>query len=81
MTASKEIRARFSKCVIEPLEELDLDDGEEILISIVEAPQVERTLRALGASAGQWTGTHDPEGLKRNIYEHRSGGSRPELRL
>ncbi len=78
---AKEIRARFSKGKIEPLEELELAEGEEIVISVKEIPTVERTLKALRATAGAWKGTHDPEELKRNIYADRRISTRPEPRL
>ena len=65
---AREIRARFSKGKIEPLEDLALREGEEIIISVKEIPTAERTLKALRATAGAWKGTHDPEELKRNIY-------------
>lgn len=78
---AKEIRARFSKGKIEPLEELDLQEGAEIIILVKEAPSAERTVKALRASAGAWKGTHDPKELKRNIYADRLINSRPEPTL
>jgi predicted DNA-binding antitoxin AbrB/MazE fold protein len=78
---AKEIRARFSRGIIEPLEELDLPEGAEVIISVREALSAERTLKALRASAGAWSGTHDPEELKRNIYADRLINTRPEPKL
>jgi predicted DNA-binding antitoxin AbrB/MazE fold protein len=78
---AKEIRARFSKGVIEPLEKVELEEGEEILITISKQPDVERMREALRASAGAWKGTHDPEELKRNIYADRLINTRPEPKL
>ena len=34
----KTIKARFSKGVIEPLEKIDIDEGKEITITIIEVP-------------------------------------------
>jgi predicted DNA-binding antitoxin AbrB/MazE fold protein len=78
---AKEIRARFSKGKIEPLEELDLQEGAEIIILVKEAPSVERTVKALRASAGAWKDLIDGEELKRNIYADRLINTRPEPRL
>ena len=50
----KEIRARFSKGKIEPLEELDLEEGEEVRVIIPDRPKAERMIAALRASAGGW---------------------------
>ena len=77
----REIRARFSKGKIEPLEDLNLQEGAEIVISVTETPTAEKTLKALRATAGAWKGTHDPEELKRNIYADRLISTRPEPRL
>ncbi len=80
---AREIRARFTKGVIEPLEGVELEEGEEltILITISERLKVERVRAALRASAGGWKGTHDPEELKRNIYADRLINTRPEPKL
>jgi len=61
------MRARFKGGIIEPLEKLELEEGEEIAITISPLP-IRNTLEALKSTAGAWKGTHDPEELKRNIY-------------
>ena len=51
----KTIRAKFSKGVIELLEKVDIKEGEEITISILEAPsglKKKSLLEALKATAG-----------------------------
>ena len=78
---ANEIRARFSDGVIEPLEEVELEEGEEIRIIILEQAKGEAMIEALRASAGGWKGTHDAEELKRNIYADRLIGTRPEPKL
>jgi predicted DNA-binding antitoxin AbrB/MazE fold protein len=77
----KEIRARFSNGVIEPLEKVELEEGEEITIVISERAKGKGVIEALRASAGAWKGTHDPEELKRNIYADRLANTRPESKL
>ena len=57
--ATREVRARYSKGVLEPLENLELREGEEIIISVKEVPMPKRTLKALKATAGAWKGTQD----------------------
>ena len=78
---AREIRAKFSKGVIEPLEKVDLEEGEELTIIISERAKGKEMAEALRASAGAWKGTHDPEELKRNIYADRLINDRPEPRI
>ena len=78
---AKEIRARFSKGVIQPLEEVDLEEGEEITISISERARGNGMREALRATAGAWSDLIDCEELERNIYADRLIASRPEPRL
>jgi predicted DNA-binding antitoxin AbrB/MazE fold protein len=78
---AKEIRARFSHGVLEPLEALDLKEGEEVNVIITERPQGKGMIEALRASAGGWKGLVDAEELKRNIYADRLISTRPEPKL
>ena len=78
---AREIRARFSKGKIEPLEELDLEEGAEVTIIIPDPATGKSVIEALRSTAGAWEGTHDPEELKRNIYENRLINTRPEPKL
>ncbi len=78
---AKEIRARFSRGVIEPLEKVDLEEGVEILITISERARGKGVREALHASAGGWKGLVDAEKLKKDIYADRLINSRPEARL
>lgn len=74
------VRARYSGGTLQPLEALDLEEGEEVLISLddlaaPEAPAGEDT------GAGGWAGLVDAEQLKRDIYASRRTQTRrpPEL--
>lgn len=78
---AKEIRARFSKGVIEPLEELELEEGEEVVIAILERAKEKGMREALRATAGAWKDLIDCEELKRNIYADRLMSTRPEPNL
>ena len=77
----KHFRARYSKGVLEPLEELDLEEGAEVSVSIEETPSPKHDPEAMRAGAGGWVGQHDPDELIRTIYESRITGSRepPDL--
>ena len=70
------VRARYANGVLEPLETLDLDEGQEVTVSI-EDRTPSRPGRGMRAAAGAWKGTHDPERLKREIYAARRLTSRP----
>ena len=77
-----EVRARFHKGKIEPLEPLELTEGEEILVTISERARPRETLvEALRATAGAWKDLVDADDLKRRIYEDRLLSARPEPRL
>jgi predicted DNA-binding antitoxin AbrB/MazE fold protein len=77
----KTIKARYSKGVIEPLEKIDLEEGKEISVTIINIPSISGKRDALAASAGGWKGLIDAEELKRNIYNDRLVSTRPEVKL
>ena len=77
----RQIRGRFSGGIVLPLEEIDLEDGEEVVIAVSDEPSLERRRQALRASAGAWKGLNDPDELIRNIYASRLIQSRPEPKL
>jgi predicted DNA-binding antitoxin AbrB/MazE fold protein len=74
------IRARFVNGILEPLERLDMPEGEVLTITIIRLPAREAG-GGLERSAGGWTGLIDAEELKRNIYTDRVILTRPEPRL
>ena len=78
---AKEIRARFAHGVLEPLEALDLTEGEEVKVLITERPKGRGMIEALRASAGGWKDLIDAEELKRNIYADRLIRTRIEPKL
>ena len=78
---TRAIRARFSKGIIEPLEELDLEDGEELHVTISTLFKGGGMLDALRSTAGGWRDLVDAEELKKSIYADRLVHSRPEPRL
>lgn len=80
----KTIRAKFSKGLIKPLEKIDIEEGEEITISIAEAPPKvgkKSFLEALKSTAGGWKDLIDCDELKRNIYSDRLIATRQEAKL
>jgi predicted DNA-binding antitoxin AbrB/MazE fold protein len=78
---AKEIRARFSKGVLELLETVNLREGEEVRVIIIERPKGKGLRDALRASAGGWKDLVNAEELKRNIYANRLIRTRPEPKL
>jgi len=68
------VRARFKAGVLELLETVNLADGDEVSITLIESSKndvsKDRGMRdALEATAGSWKNLVDAEELKRNIYE------------
>ena len=78
---SKTIKARFRNGLIEPLEEIELEEGEEFTLTIVRVPEISEDSDAFSKSRGGWKGLIDCEELKRNIYEDRLIRIRPEVKL
>ncbi|OGK84210.1 MAG: hypothetical protein A2X52_03800 [Candidatus Rokubacteria bacterium GWC2_70_16] len=74
------IRVRIRGGMLEPLEKVDLPEGQEIMITILDVP-TERDFGAFRRAAGGWKGTIDAEVLIRNIYADRLVSTRPEPRL
>jgi len=65
---SKTIKARFRNGLIEPLEKMELREGEEFTLTIVRLPEISKESDAFSESRGGWKGLVDCEELKRNIY-------------
>ena len=78
---SKTIRARFKNGVIEPLERVELKEGEEFILTILRLPKVREDEDAFRESRGGWKDLIDCEELKRNIYADRLIHTRPEVKL
>ncbi len=76
----KTIKARFTKGRIEPLEKVDIAEGEEITVTIEEIPKKEAG-DPLDTTFGGWAETIDCEELKKNIYADRLISTRPEVKL
>jgi predicted DNA-binding antitoxin AbrB/MazE fold protein len=79
------VRARFKSGVLELLDKVDLSEGAEVSVTIIESSPKEDTgesMRdALKATAGAWKGLIDAEALKRHIYEDRLIDTRPVPKL
>lgn len=71
------IRARVRGGMLEPVEKLDLPEGKELTITILDVPS-EEDFAAFRRAAGSWKGLIDAEELIRNIYADRLIGTRPE---
>jgi predicted DNA-binding antitoxin AbrB/MazE fold protein len=80
----KTIRARFSRGRIEPLEKVEIKEGEEITVNILEVPSRAKKktfVEALKTTAGTWRNLIDCDELKRNIYNDRLIVTRPGVDL
>ena len=85
------IRARYCDGKLEPLEALDLEEGEEVVLSIGERPLEPSALGEdavsrrpsdeLMAADKAWRENHDHEAFKRMIYLARIEGSRERPNL
>lgn len=74
------IHARMKHGILEPLEKIDLSEGEEVMVTILEVPS-RRDFEAFRRSAGAWKGTIDAKALIRNIYADRLISTRRRPRL
>ncbi|MEW6379221.1 MAG: antitoxin AF2212-like protein [bacterium] len=76
----KTVRAKFSKGVIEPMEKIDIAEGKEIIITIIDIPSKSQE-DAFEKAAGAWKDTIDAEKLIKNIYADRLLSTREEPKL
>ena len=67
------IKARYSKGVIEPLEKLDLIEGEIILISVEQTSNPDQQVDAFESAAGGWVGVVDTDSLLGDFKKNREG--------
>ncbi len=67
--------------MLKPRERLNLEDGEEVVLSISSPRVSEDRLAVMWSSAGSWKGTVDAEKLIEEIYASRLAGTSeaPEL--
>ncbi len=75
------IRARYSGGALRPLEALDLEEDEEVLVSIDDRHPSPQAIESCKEAAGSWAGSFDVEQLKRDIYASRQVHSRPAPKL
>jgi len=70
------IRARVRHGVLEPIEKLELPEGKEVTVTILDVPGGSDA-EAFRRSAGGWKGTIDAAKLIRDIYAGRLVRTRP----
>jgi predicted DNA-binding antitoxin AbrB/MazE fold protein len=70
------IRARVKRGMLELLEKVDLPEGKEVSVTILETP-TPKSADGLRRSAGGWKGLIDAEKLIENIYADRLIATRP----
>ena len=68
-------RARVRRGLLEPVEKLDLPEGKEVTITILDVSS-EVDAEAFRRSFGGWKGTIDADALIRNIRESRRVSTR-----
>jgi predicted DNA-binding antitoxin AbrB/MazE fold protein len=79
-TMAGTIRARVTGGMLEPLETLNLPEGKEVTVTILDVPSAS-DVDAFRRAAGGWKGTIDAEELIKHIYADRLISTRPEPRL
>jgi predicted DNA-binding antitoxin AbrB/MazE fold protein len=76
------IRARVKRGRLEPIENLDLPEGYEVTLTIVDDELSDDEIEAsIKKAAGGWKGTGGTRRLVKNIYRRRLVRTRPEPRL
>jgi predicted DNA-binding antitoxin AbrB/MazE fold protein len=73
-------RARVRAGMLELLEHIELPEGTEVSVTILETP-IPKSAEGLRRSAGSWKGLIDAEQLIENIYADRLISTRPVPRL
>ena len=70
------VRARVGRGVLELLEKIDVPEGKEVSVTILETPTV-RDFEAFDRAAGSWKGTMDVDAFLKNNAESRMRATRP----
>ena len=78
---AQSVKATYKDGVLEPSESLNLEDGQEVGLSISETGDAPDGIRPRVETAGSWRGLVDAEQLKRDIYESREMVRRPDPKL
>ena len=76
-------RATYSNGKLTPEFVLDLEEGDEVTLTVESEPRLtfEERIEITRSYAGGWKDLHDPEELIRGIYEACMAGSRHTLEL
>ena len=74
------VRARVKAGMLELLENIDLPEGAEVTVTILDEPSI-RDREAFRRAAGGWKDTVDADTLIKNIYESRLLSTRPVPKL
>ncbi len=74
------VRARMRGGVLELLEKVDIPEGKEVNVTILEKP-ARRDPEAFRRAAGSWKDTVDADALIENIYADRLYSTRPVPRV
>jgi predicted DNA-binding antitoxin AbrB/MazE fold protein len=69
------VRARVGRGVLELLETVDLPEGTEVSVTILETPTV-RDFAAFDRAAGSWKGTINADAFLKNNAESRMRSTR-----
>jgi len=75
------IKARIHNGIIEPMEELNMADGVEVFVTILEVHSFTDEEFPFLDSAGGWEGLVNCEKLKKNIYSDRLITNRKEPKI
>ena len=75
----KKVRAIYRNGVIEPLENMDIEDGAEITITVSEP--VTNGAEGIKKSFGGWKGLIDADQFLKDIYESRKIPTHSEVKL
>jgi predicted DNA-binding antitoxin AbrB/MazE fold protein len=77
---SNTVRARMTRGMLELLEKVDLAEGTEVTITILDEPSA-GDREAFRRAAGGWKDTVDADTLINNIYASRLVATRPVPKL
>lgn len=77
---TRTIRARFRGGVLEPMDRIDLPEGEEVTVTITKEPSGE-DVEAFRKAAGSWRKTMpEAKTFIRQVYASRRAGTRSRAR-
>jgi hypothetical protein len=77
----KQVKVRYRRGVLEPLEPLDIEEGTELTVTLSTSEATPTAANPTAATAGAWASLLDCEGFEQELYTNRLLQTRAKVEL